>query len=150
MQWRCHNKKGGWPFVRPDKFVARTRYSGDLSQPLQKKKRKKIYYKKTVDKNIAQWVDIFYGGACNLIFANPVISRYSLSLIFFWKARNNYKKFDVIGGRVPVIKKICKIAFKLCGIFRKHQFYEILISNSFLSKLFVPICTFIVLMSSII
>ena len=34
----CRSKTGGWPFVRPDKFVTRTRYSGDLSQPLQKKK----------------------------------------------------------------------------------------------------------------
>ena len=33
----CRSKTGGWPFVRPDKFVTRTRYSGDLSQPLQKK-----------------------------------------------------------------------------------------------------------------
>ena len=39
MQWKCRNKTGGWPVVRPDKFVARTRYSGDLSQPLKEQKK---------------------------------------------------------------------------------------------------------------
>ena len=38
MRWRCHNTLGGWPSVKPDRFVARTCYSGDLSQALQKRK----------------------------------------------------------------------------------------------------------------